>query len=781
MISSKPVWVPGRGKISHRLVQVPKDQQILFGRDDVWDLTDFPILPAEVLQGLKEFYSRSVKAPRSVSPDHTAQDQNHTEKAPRREPRQRTDTHGIPNDQRILLGSDDAWESTGLPNLPPQVLQGLREFHSQAFKAPQSNSPNHTARFQDRTEKTPPREPNPSAATQDIPWTPSPEHHFRKPVPKDRSGRDRSDAEAPSPRQPSPLQPSSSRWPSSRWPSPPLPSPRQPSPRHQAKRPALKPVSAPLKPAFPPTSSLASEPELPVELPQPITDIPKPINIAAVPVLSEPTPPSAQIIPCTQADRASHAGPPEPKRRRLMKPIAPGFSNPSNSSGAPTSTAANPLPLSASVLKRTSHLQSSGSERLPPNGPPSQAPFVAFQVAYPDYEGSLKDYLRGVISLLGLRKNRSLQEYAYDDYVHVFCREYTDYIRVTLDMDEQPLNAVKYYHEYRSKPLHTKGILNKTNLDDILDKYPDQVDAIYRTLEKPKEVDSTSSRQHTPAVVLHQKTPQTPQVCLSMDPKPVMSASSLSPDVVSRFGVSQPSRLVQQSTAHAMNTSTPFRSDVLHQSAPERIPSATATRRTPSPMAPSPVRWSEDQSSNMVQPEMPEKPSRYSPSSLGHVTTRGTSSPMAPSPVRWSEDPLSNMAQPDMLESTRRYSPSNLSHITTRHTSSLMAPPPARRSEDPSSNIVQPEMSEQTRRYGSSSLGNIHYPNPTATMFGGTQQSNPESIAEPTRPPNRAKKRIPGLRDSAEQPESREHRDKRWKKFLTKNLSNSMPNSSAQK
>ncbi|KAL2125153.1 hypothetical protein VTJ04DRAFT_1518 [Mycothermus thermophilus] len=197
----------------------------------------------------------------------------------------------------------------------------------------------------------------------------------------------------------------------------------------------------------------------------------------AVQGLPEPTPPSAQVvIPCTMTE-TSPVRPAERPRLRLMKRV-PNFLSSQPSPGTPpepqelaSSPAKQPDP--ATEASQPGANSSNDSNVLPPNGPPSQVPYTAFKVAYPDYKGSLGDFLRSVMCILNLQKKKLLPEFLYDDFVRVFSTDYLDYIE-DLDPSERPLKAYQFYNENVSEPLYMKRILTKDNVADIPAKYPEK-------------------------------------------------------------------------------------------------------------------------------------------------------------------------------------------------------------------------------------------------------------------------------------------------------------------
>jgi hypothetical protein len=246
----------------------------------------------------------------------------------------------------------------------------------------------------------------------------------------------------------------------------------------------------------------------------------------------EPTPPSAQIIPCTITEKTDLAQAPQEKRSRRWKPavynspdsvkqrhasrltlpdirtaVLSRSSSPVGSSSSPVlpplldqpaeissvvpSTVDQPIPAPANkqeAVAATSQLvinqrSSNSTDKPPPNGPASQVPYTAFIVAYPDYRGSLGTFIRGVMCILPLQKDRALPEFLYDDFIRIFSTGFLKYIG-SLDKHTRPLSAIQFYNENVSRPLYTQGVLTKDNINDVTEKYPEESRAIQKTLEK---------------------------------------------------------------------------------------------------------------------------------------------------------------------------------------------------------------------------------------------------------------------------------------------------------
>lgn len=516
-------WAPdGSRRIPRRILQVPKDQQPLLERDDSWHPTrsgNVPV-PEAVLSAAKQAYLEP-KAPRPttapnpqpVQPPATAA-QNRKRSTPpgfdeedavgdRRVTRRMLQ---VPKDQQPLLERDESWRPARSGNVavPEAVLSSAKETYLESNASRLKQKPQPPA--------SPPPQTAPSPPVVDPPATVS---QFRKrSAPPDFDEDDSGQREVSWSLSPSRhLRPDSSPDPEPMEGVETLPAQRLPS--RSPSRPTRRRISHPIPP---PSSSQVSE-ELEVEVPLAITSVPEP----APPKMSlrprGPTPPSAQVISSTIKSVASSARP-ETKRFRRMKDITSHFSPPpaelatpvppTSTAGGITATATSPAfsqlasshvappspsPIpSRKVLKdpARSLQNSSSSDRPPPNGPPSQVPFVTFRTAYPDFSATLNDFLRAVLSVQSLQQQSRLPEFLYDDYIRVFCKDYMDYVKGH-DPTAQPLPIFKYYNENVTIPEYTQRIILRANLSDVLDCYPTEVAALRNGVRASIQKDPAAS------------------------------------------------------------------------------------------------------------------------------------------------------------------------------------------------------------------------------------------------------------------------------------------------
>lgn len=453
----------------------------------------------------------------------------------------------IPSAQQGLLARADAWSARGVPNIPPEVLENLRGRHaresglrSQVERETLSSQPPSSVQVERETFSSQP--PSSVQAEREIfssqPASPVPHNTMQDKSKRLSAEEEENDVERKLSWSPSPS--AHLRGPSREEE---LAAPASISSRSSAEELDTRPaaVKAVARTAlfgdFPPSSSLGSETGLEVEVPKAITDVLEPVNRGAVAVL-EPTPPSAQVIPSTLAEQTASMRAPDAKRRGRMRRLA--FASPdhvgqrhhsrlappkamlSRLSRSPSPVVTSSPPVSKAALRSatrlstaeegqwsavatqpdvvlatsqlvSNHLSRKSADELPPNNHPSQDPFTLFKAAYPDCEANLGDFIRGVIVLFKLQKLKAFPGFLYDDFIRVFSGDYLRYITDAVD-DNRTLTTKQWYCDNVSKPLYTKGIITKSNVESVLKQYPDRVRAIQQELE------ASETRSHSPAI-----------------------------------------------------------------------------------------------------------------------------------------------------------------------------------------------------------------------------------------------------------------------------------------
>jgi len=141
----------------------------------------------------------------------------------------------------------------------------------------------------------------------------------------------------------------------------------------------------------------------------------------------------------------------------------------------------------------------SSSGRLPPNGPASQAPFVAFKMAYPTYNGTVGDFVRAALNIVQLQESHSLAEFLYDDFIRVWADYYVDYVEDCLKDNRKPLKAIQWYNEYVPRPVFTKRIFTKGNITDIMEHHRPEAESYRREIAHPSNISSSLPAATSPA------------------------------------------------------------------------------------------------------------------------------------------------------------------------------------------------------------------------------------------------------------------------------------------
>ena len=525
----------------------------------------------------------------------------------------------VSKEQQELLDRPDAWNSSqnGISNLPVQVLENTRQFYAAKNSAvspprkssppPQFSAPGSSTGKRRRSEvdeqsasgdsdsDSADSQAGSQVDDQEIPWSQSPEHHKLPP-------------RRPEPPEDSPIKPKSQTS-------------QQASPEQRPATLVSKAVSRTAYLAEFPSSSLESEAELEIQVPDAVTDdAVGRIYVAARAVPPQPTPPSAQLpVVSSMYTAAKTPVQPPSKRFKMMKPPPFEDSPPTavktsglsslpppqntnqnqssltdssasttkimrnaqqNDSGIATPSAGDVTQSSSSIqipiplVRPPQHMsqESPTLSKLPPNGPPSQVPYSAFCIAYPRFRGSLDDFIRAVLCVDDLRKKKALPEFLYDDFIRVFCGEYIDYIsRAAEDPSRNPLTAIKWYNDNVERAIYAKGVISKDNVESVLETYEDRTRLIRGEIGPHKA-----------------EAPRTSVVEERKEPSPLASRASRSmPRVPSWHAQHRGTGELLSDPISTADPSQPLMDDVLPQPA---SPPAGAARSRPGSATPATVR-----------------------------------------------------------------------------------------------------------------------------------------------------------------------------------------------
>ncbi|OTA64289.1 hypothetical protein K449DRAFT_381249 [Hypoxylon sp. EC38] len=442
----------------------------------------------------------------------------------------------IPSDQRTLLDRQDSWaqflngRSKRFLNVPPDVLDNLKEWHSRQLQTTRSDEPSSSSdtqadqakqkgnNDQDAIQSEADADSDADDQKSNDSWPTSPPEHMNPPQ--------RAISEDAQEQFITQL--------------PPISSPQ----------PTVSPVKKlPLAP-FPPSSQDQEEP-LEIEVPIAINDSVPPVNKSAVPIFA--TPPSAQVVPCTfdASDQSSTRPETKPKQQAYKAP--PQFYHPAKDKSTSTylnvdvvksgnadvpltdiesslstvntsssiipstvpgeaSIKARPawrvnLPVSPSQAPQISHqgpdiqnlpeIQQRSPEYKPRSprlmsSPPAlptthvmpsttshqhsafQTPFIRYSVTYPTYDGSVSDFV-SACAYIQLQQ-RKIRTSLYDDFIRAWHEGYLPYVK-DCDNSDPPtmaLNAIEWYNNIDEDPLFTSRVITKQNLQSTLEHYPDE-------------------------------------------------------------------------------------------------------------------------------------------------------------------------------------------------------------------------------------------------------------------------------------------------------------------
>ncbi|KAK1755289.1 hypothetical protein QBC47DRAFT_383305 [Echria macrotheca] len=501
----------------------------------------------------------------------------------------------IPKVQQSLLDQEEAWRAT-TKNVPKEVLEHLREIPTEEPRAVPPSTKRPPAERQSTPEKQPAAEKQSAAERQPTPphktpiQSPTKQSPIQSLNPRPNGNEEQADEEDEDEPIPIPWTPSNYGGPVPEAETETGKKLLSPSPEFE-KSPSRPPRQVRSSP--PPMSSQQSI-DMEIQVPNAVTmtepSVFRPAAAFMAAVL-EPTPPSAQIIPSTMTEDTP-AKPPEAKRQRLMKNIKDRFDEPSIVPGTTTQQSALTASLprlsptipdsSVSVIPstipgfttqattspgveltsrgRTDHdlppaipptpLElSSTRERLPPNGPPSQVPFTAFLVAYPDFKCSLNDFIRAVMCLKDLQDRRALPEFLYDDFVRVWCTEFVPYIEsAVLQNPSRILSAIQYYNQNVGYPVYINCVLTRENIDNVLEKHADEARMIREELSgrsRPPSVERSKILAEKPLQRLDNVA--APKKAAATRAKPAAHSPELTSDLVDENWIDPPSKYSRSS------------------------------------------------------------------------------------------------------------------------------------------------------------------------------------------------------------------------------------------
>ncbi|KAI1479290.1 hypothetical protein F4774DRAFT_382569 [Daldinia eschscholtzii] len=443
----------------------------------------------------------------------------------------------IENEQQKLLARTDSWaqflssRSKPFLNVPPEVLQDLKECYSRQLQQAHSGEATSPASVEANiinqdgedpqiVQSAPEVESDGETCQWSSPWDPSPPHH--KFVPQtvlDEKGQQSFMTQLPSISPPRPTESTPSKRPA----LPPFP----PSSQEQeeplevevptgindnilplgrlAAHVCATPPSAQVVPCtYEPLEQSSALPESkpkprvykevpPFYRPQrsrpgsahPILSVAKSehtlISFAKAQTSASASNPSSSVIPSTVPCEVTQKSPPAWQVDRPNSPSevphirqdspevpdSPQTQPPSPEYSPPTPQLRSSLPAPPILCIASPTVTQAPSV--------SQTPFVQYTITYPDYNGSINDF---VVACMYIQlQQRRIRTSLYDDFIRAWHDGYVPYVKECDDAQPpvKALNAIDWYNQIDDDPVFTSRIITRQNLESTLNSYPDEV------------------------------------------------------------------------------------------------------------------------------------------------------------------------------------------------------------------------------------------------------------------------------------------------------------------
>lgn len=193
---------------------------------------------------------------------------------------------------------------------------------------------------------------------------------------------------------------------------------------------------------------------------------------------------SSSIIPPTLEHRGS-----EREKPTMVRDVRPaqmlthfGNPNPKNSHIPSTLSGNHPEPMSISSpsiihLPQPPTYAAAQTAVQTATGPKTwEAPFIRYTVTYPDYNGSIQDFVTACIYIQ--LQYRRIRTSLYDDFIRAWADGYLPYVK-ECDESRPPrraLRAIEWYNDIDDDPLFTSRVVTRQNLRFLLNCYPEEVE-----------------------------------------------------------------------------------------------------------------------------------------------------------------------------------------------------------------------------------------------------------------------------------------------------------------
>ncbi|KAI0976939.1 hypothetical protein F4678DRAFT_469016 [Xylaria arbuscula] len=105
-----------------------------------------------------------------------------------------------------------------------------------------------------------------------------------------------------------------------------------------------------------------------------------------------------------------------------------------------------------------------------------EAPFAHYTVTYPDYDGTIHDFIMACIYIQ--LQHRRIRTSLHDDFIRAWVAGYLPYVK---DCDgahppRKALRAIDWYNQIDEDPLFTSRVVTRQNLESIINFYPAELE-----------------------------------------------------------------------------------------------------------------------------------------------------------------------------------------------------------------------------------------------------------------------------------------------------------------
>ncbi|KAI0593118.1 hypothetical protein F4775DRAFT_579337 [Biscogniauxia sp. FL1348] len=139
-----------------------------------------------------------------------------------------------------------------------------------------------------------------------------------------------------------------------------------------------------------------------------------------------------------------------------------------------------------------------------------EAPFARYTAAYPNYNGSISDFVTACMYIQ--LQQRRLRTSLYDDFIRAWFEGYLPYVRDCDDANPQvkAMNAIEWYNSIDDDPLFTSRVVTRLNLEATLNFYPNELQEA-KNLLGVAPILSQESTQNLRLVPLNEKQVTVPE------------------------------------------------------------------------------------------------------------------------------------------------------------------------------------------------------------------------------------------------------------------------------